>query len=71
MSSPVRNLVQWNSGFGHEKFVQAVSEEFKKTYGEFEEVEVTVSTGSRSSRRCSASDLVLTSDLSSGSTKPN
>ncbi|ORY90879.1 hypothetical protein BCR35DRAFT_108826 [Leucosporidium creatinivorum] len=41
VSSPVRNLVQWNSDFGHEKFVGAVSEEFKKTYGEFEEVQVT------------------------------
>jgi lipoate---protein ligase len=59
VSSPVRNLVQWNREFGHEKFVQAVTDEFKKTYGGSHGVEVTVSLRFRVRRGRRGRELTL------------
>lgn len=43
MSSPVRNLREWSEGIGHEVFVQAVTDEFKRTYADGRHLEVQVS----------------------------
>ncbi|KAK4049748.1 hypothetical protein OIO90_005329 [Microbotryomycetes sp. JL221] len=40
VSSPVRNLIEWNSSLDHEKFVQAVSKQFAIDQGLKDELEV-------------------------------